>query len=127
MLLDAVVDVTEAGSGQHIGGLLVDQRVEVSLDLENVAEGCILKPLLPERATRHLWLMENWPLPLIMELDNGRAAALGRLTYKGLKNSGIRGAFGREQYVTRHLSARTQANSLAQKIYALWVKEKGTD
>lgn len=41
VLLDAVVDVTESGSGQHKGGLLVDQRVEVSLDLENVALGWI--------------------------------------------------------------------------------------
>lgn len=41
VLLDAVVDVTESGSGQHKGGLLVDQRVEVSLDLEKVAGGWI--------------------------------------------------------------------------------------
>lgn len=48
MLLDAVVDVAESGSGQHIGGLLVDERVEVSLDLESVADGQIRKPLLPK-------------------------------------------------------------------------------
>lgn len=38
MLLDTAVDVTESGSGQHVGRLLVDQSVKVSLDLENVGE-----------------------------------------------------------------------------------------
>lgn len=38
VLLDTAVDVTESGSGQHVGRLLVDQSVKVSLDLENVGE-----------------------------------------------------------------------------------------
>ena len=33
VLLHAAVDVAESGSGQHVGRLLVDQRVKVSLDL----------------------------------------------------------------------------------------------
>lgn len=38
VLLDTAVDVTESSSGQHVGRLLVDQSVKVSLDLENVGE-----------------------------------------------------------------------------------------
>lgn len=38
MLLDTAVDVAQSGSGQHVGRLLVDQSVKVSLDLENVGE-----------------------------------------------------------------------------------------
>lgn len=38
MLLDTAVDVTQSSSGQHVGCLLVDQSVKVSLDLENVGE-----------------------------------------------------------------------------------------
>lgn len=41
VLLDAVVDATESGSGQHKGSLLVDERVEVSFDLENQEVGRI--------------------------------------------------------------------------------------
>lgn len=38
MLLDTAVDVAQSGPGQHVGCLLVDQSVKVSLDLENVGE-----------------------------------------------------------------------------------------
>lgn len=38
MLLDDAVEVTQSGSGQHEGRLLVDQSVKVSLDLCNVGE-----------------------------------------------------------------------------------------
>lgn len=34
MLLHAAVDVAQSGSGQHVGCLLVDQGVKVSLDLK---------------------------------------------------------------------------------------------
>lgn len=37
-MLHTAVDVAEPGSGQHVGRLLVDQSVEVSLDLENVRD-----------------------------------------------------------------------------------------
>ena len=38
VLLHTAVDVAQPGSGQHVGRLLVDQSVKVSLDLENVGE-----------------------------------------------------------------------------------------
>lgn len=38
VLLDTVVDITQSSSSQHVGRLLVDQSVKVSLDLENVRE-----------------------------------------------------------------------------------------
>lgn len=38
VLLDAAVDVAQPSSCQHVGCLLVDQRVKVSLNLENVGE-----------------------------------------------------------------------------------------
>ena len=43
VLLDAAVDVTDSGSGQHVGRLLVDQSVKVGLDLGNVGEKSGLK------------------------------------------------------------------------------------
>lgn len=47
VLLDTVVDVTQPGSCQDVGGLLVDQRVEVSLDLQSVGEsGLKFRPSL---------------------------------------------------------------------------------
>lgn len=36
VLLHAAVDVTEPSSRQHVRGLLVDESVKMSLDLENV-------------------------------------------------------------------------------------------
>lgn len=38
VLLDTAVDVTQSSSGQHVGCLLVDQSVKVSLNLENVGD-----------------------------------------------------------------------------------------
>lgn len=41
VLLDAAVDVAQPSSGQHVGCLLVDQCVKVSLNLENVGESSL--------------------------------------------------------------------------------------
>jgi len=60
MLLDTAVDVTQLGSGQHVGCLLVDQGVKVSLDLEHVGES-------------GLSIMSRWYLWLIVshcDIDN---------------------------------------------------------
>lgn len=44
VLLDTAVDITQPSSSQHVGCLLVDQSVKVSLDLQNEAESG-LKPI----------------------------------------------------------------------------------
>lgn len=38
VLLHTAVDVAQSGSGQHVGRLLVDQRIKVSLDLKREGE-----------------------------------------------------------------------------------------
>lgn len=43
VLLHTVVDKTQSSSGQHVGRLLVDQRIQMSLDLKNAGERAALK------------------------------------------------------------------------------------
>lgn len=85
VLLHTAVDVTESGSGQHVGRLLVDQGVKVSLDLEK--RGIekewlnIQQSVRPEAAlwTKwYLWLIEN-RCAIVNETSTG---ALVVLDYK---------------------------------------------
>lgn len=101
VLLDAAVDVTQSGSGQHVGRLLVDQSVKVSLDLKNAGERAaknrVVRPSIVKRW--YLWLMENQ-----CAIDNETSTgALVVLNYKRrAKNRGIDGAFERGQQCMTH-------------------------
>lgn len=94
VLLHAVVDVAESSSGQNIGGLLVDQGIKVSLNLENVGER--VAKWSPGLYCELMVLMVNGKID-----DKTSTEPLVGLSYKAdAKNTGVDGTF-EQQHVNR--------------------------